>query len=118
MAIEDTGVYQPYKSSAEEDFKKTLSRTTRTNSHKLPPYPIEVLLLRIIASSSTATQTPPDIVAQLAFAVIEQAWLKVCSMREGWLEQISLYTVVLDPAREKAVFSQIIEPLRIMNKDS
>ena len=121
-AIEDTQeVYQPYKSSAQEDFKDNNSPwepPKPLNSHKLPPYPIEVLpgwLRDYCQALATATQTPPDVAAQLALAVIGSGMAKkfAVRMREGWLEQVVLYVLVVlnSGERKSAVFSQIIEPL-------
>jgi hypothetical protein len=68
-----------------------------------------------VTAESTATQTPPDMAAMLALAVVATCCarrLRVC-VRAGWHEPMNLYTcVVLPPGnRKSAAFGSAVEPL-------
>lgn len=84
----------------------------------LPPFPCSSLpdwLRRFVETEATATQTPPDLPAMLALAVIAAACAKKVAVRikPDHIEPLNIFVVVaLPPAnRKSAVFSAVTKPL-------
>lgn len=83
-----------------------------------PPFPTAALpgwLRRFVEGLSLATQTPPDLPGMLSLSVVAAASAKrvAVRVREGWIEPINLYVVVvLDPGERKTpVFNAMAAPL-------
>ncbi len=86
--------------------------------HDVPPFPTDTLprwLREFVEAEATATQTPPDLAGLLVLAVLGCCGQKKCvvRVRNGWIEPLSLYTVVALPpgTRKTAVFQDVTEPL-------
>ncbi len=84
----------------------------------LPVFPTEALpawLRTYVDALATATQTPADMAATLALAVLAttcQRHTRVC-VRPDWVEPTNLYTLVAMPPgnRKSAVFAALVRPI-------
>lgn len=91
----------------------------------LPTFPTEVLpttLRNWVEEESEATQTPPDMAAMLALAVIGAALAKrifVLGTVAGWEETTNLFVVaIMGPGnRKSAVFADAIRPFEELEKE-
>src|SRR5687768_11952061 len=95
------------------------------NHVDLPAFPIEALpgwLWDFVEAEAVATQTPPDLSAQLALAACGYACSKkvIVRVKEGYEEPLNLYTVTaLPPAnRKSAVFRSAIAPIEEAEKEA
>lgn len=87
----------------------------------VPPFPLDVLpwaFRQWVEAEATATQTPPDLAAMLALAVLAAAAAKRVRVvpTPGWVEPVNLYVVVALPSgeRKSAVFRDATYPLRLL----
>lgn len=90
-----------------------LGATTR-----LPAFPVSALppwLADQVTQTARFTQTPPDLPAAVALAVLSAAagGRAVVEVRGSWREPVNLYTVTALPpgARKSAVFAEMTRPL-------
>jgi hypothetical protein len=85
---------------------------------ELPSFPTETLpgwLRDFVEALATATQTPVDLAALLALAVVAAACAKkvdVC-LKAGYVEPVNIFVVVaMEPgSRKTSVFRKVMEPL-------
>ena len=110
----------PAQAEAEDDAPEPwepplpLGRATEA----LPAFPTEALpswLRAYVEALAAATQTPADMAATLALAVVAttcQRRTRVC-VRPGWVEPTNLYTLVAMPPanRKSAVFAALVKPI-------
>jgi replicative DNA helicase len=87
-------------------------------SRDLPPFPLDALpdwLREWVTAEAHATQTPPDMAAMLALAVLATSCARKLRVhvRDGWSEPPCIYTaIVLPPAnRKSAVMRDARAPL-------
>lgn len=86
---------------------------------QLPPFPLHVLppvMREWVEAEAEATQTPPDLSACIALAVVSACVQKKfeVEVRPGWSEPLSTYwTIALPPAdRKSKVFRDATAPIR------
>ena len=84
-----------------------------------PPFPTDVLpgwLRDFVEAKAQATQTPPDLAANLALAVAGAGIARKARViiRPGWTEPANLFTVTALPSgdRKSPVFSDVMAPVR------
>jgi replicative DNA helicase len=87
-------------------------------AHALPAFPVDALPAWVgeqVGAVAEATQTPPDLAGCIALAALSTAagGRAVARVREGWIEPVNIYTVVvMEPsARKSPVFSAMIRPI-------
>ncbi|PLS79150.1 MAG: hypothetical protein CYG59_14710, partial [Chloroflexi bacterium] len=85
---------------------------------RLPTFPTDVFptwLQTYIEAEAVATETPPDLAAMLAIAVLATACATKFRVRvkEGWTEPTNIFTVTALPpgSRKSGVFRDMIAPL-------
>jgi replicative DNA helicase len=90
----------------------------------VPAFPVEVLpdwLGEYVAAVATATQTPPDLAAMLALAVLATVAAGAVEVepRPGWREPLCLFIAVgMDAgARKSSVFSALTRPVADFERD-
>jgi replicative DNA helicase len=89
-----------------------------------PPFPLEALgdkLAEFVRAISVETQTPPDLAALAALAVLSAAALGSAVVDCGtWEEELSLYIMVAMPSgdRKSAVLRSVIAPLRQLERET
>lgn len=88
------------------------------SSPSLPPFPsatFPMWLRSFVEGEAEATQTPPDLTAMLALAVLAAALAKKVRVlaRKGWSEPLNLFTVTALPPgnRKSGVFQDSAAPL-------
>ncbi len=85
-----------------------------------PPFPTHVLpdWLRVfVEAEAVATQTPPDLAAMLALAVVAACTARRIEVepKEGWREPLNLYplTVLPSGSRKSQVFRDVVRPVEV-----
>ncbi|MCX7016753.1 MAG: YfjI family protein [Candidatus Sumerlaeota bacterium] len=83
-----------------------------------PAFPVHVLpdrFRRFVEAVSVATQTPLDLAGMLVLSAVAVCLAKKVEImaREGWLEPLNLFVVVVLPpaARKSAVFRVVVAPI-------
>lgn len=94
------------------------------NESVLPVFPVDVLpewLRSFVIAEATATQTPTDLPAILALAVLATVCQKKVTVQvnTSWSEPVNLYCIVSLPPgnRKSAVFSSMVQPLAAWEKN-
>ncbi|GAA5128917.1 YfjI family protein [Haloechinothrix salitolerans] len=89
----------------------------------LPGFPTDALprwLGQQVEAVAEATQTPPDLAGCVGLAALSTAAAgrAVVRVRQGWVEPVNLYTVVvMEPsARKSPVFSAMIRPIYALER--
>lgn len=88
-------------------------------SRQLPPFPMSSLpdwLATYVVAEAEATQTPPDLAGMMVMSAVAAATAGMFEVRarDGWIEPLSLYSVVSLPPgdRKSAVVRDVSRPLR------
>lgn len=98
-------------------------RPTPLSSHALPPFPVDAFpswLAPMVSELAESTQTPVDLGAMLALALLSACSAKKFLVAAGgdWKEPVNLFVcVAMAPAaRKSAVFGEITAPIRDFEK--
>jgi replicative DNA helicase len=92
--------------------------------HDLPTFPVDTLtpwLRDYVIAETEAKQTPLDLAAMLALAVLSTACARyvMVEAKPGWIEPVNLYTVTaLPPASRKSpMFSAMVTPINAYERE-
>lgn len=114
---EQVGAEQPGEPSGWE------SPVPLSATRMLPPFPVAALpgwVGEQVAAVAEATQTPPDLAGCVALAALSTAagGRAQVRVRQGWVEPVNLYTVVvMEPsARKSPVFTAMVRPIYALEK--